>query len=203
MRRLGAALKPALFLLAFIALANLVSCDGTASISLVGPVGLNASGAVRALTAIARIVLMVGASLAVTASTPPTQIANACVALGRPLRRLHVPVDEVGLVLSLALRFIPLVAEETARIRLSQEARGVDFGRGGLTERIGVWVSVLIPMVVGLFRRADRLAASMDARCFESGSRVARMPQPLDRRNQVLLVGGILCIAALVAVSHL
>lgn len=202
-RRLGAALKPALFLLAFIVLANLVSCDGTASISLVGPVGLNASGAVRALTAIARIVLMVGASLAVTASTPPTQIASACVALGRPLRRLHVPVDEVGLVLSLALRFIPLVAEETARIRLSQEARGVDFGQGGPTERIGVWVSVLIPMVVGLFRRADRLAASMDARCFESGSRVARTPQPLDRRNQVLLVGGILCIVALVAVSHL
>ncbi len=103
----------------------------------------------------------------------------------------------LGTVLSLALRFIPLVSEELNRIRLAQRARGASFDNGTVIERIGVWASVLTPLMIGLFRRADRLAEAMSARCYDAVS-AGRLPAPrplgsLDRR--VLVVGTGLAIA--------
>ncbi len=201
--RLARALRPACVLLAFIVAANLISCDGSAAVVIAGPVGLNAAGAARALTAIARIVIMIGASLVVTETTTPPQVAQACVTLGRPLRAVRVPVDEIGLVLSLALRFIPVVAEEMGRVRLSQEARGVSFTEGPLIRRVRVWVSVLTPAVVGLFRRADRLAAAMDARCYEEGARRPLAPRPLAARDRVVLATATALMVAIAALSRI
>lgn len=195
--RILRAMRPVAIVLAFTLIANLVSCDGRATIELAGPVGLDPAGGLRGLLAVVRIALLVGFSLVVAASTTGTQLSDACVRLLRPCARWGVPVGPLGTVLSLALRFIPLVSEELNRIRLAQRARGASFDNGTVIERIGVWASVLTPLMIGLFRRADRLAEAMSARCYDAVS-AGRLPAPrplgsLDRR--VLVVGTGLAIA--------
>lgn len=161
-------MRPVAIVLAFTLLANMVSCDGHANIALAGTVGISTTGALRGLMAVLRIVLLVGFSLVVASSTTGTQISDACVRLLRPLARVGVPVAALGTVLSLALRFIPLVSEELMRIRLAQRARGAHFDEGPLVQRIGTWASVLTPLIIGLLRRADRLAEAMAARCYDN-----------------------------------
>lgn len=195
--RILSAMRPVAIVLTFTLIANLVSCDGRATIELAGPVGLDPAGGLRGLLAVVRIVLLVGFSLVVAASTTGTQLSDACVRLLRPCARWGVPVGPLGTVLSLALRFIPLVSEELNRIRLAQRARGASFDNGTVIERIGVWASVLTPLMIGLFRRADRLAEAMSARCYDAAS-AGRLPAPrpleaLDCR--VLIVGTGLAIA--------
>lgn len=195
--RILSAMRPVAIVLTFTLIANLVSCDGRATIELAGPVGLDPAGGLRGLLAVVRIALLVGFSLVVAASTTGTQLSDACVRLLRPCARWGVPVGPLGTVLSLALRFIPLVSEELNRIRLAQRARGASFDNGTVIERIGVWASVLTPLMIGLFRRADRLAEAMSARCYDAVS-AGRLPAPrplgsLDRR--VLIVGTGLAIA--------
>ena len=195
--RILSAMRPVAIVLTFTLIANLVSCDGRATIELAGPVGLDPAGGLRGLLAVVRIVLLVGFSLVVAASTTGTQLSDACVRLLRPCARWGVPVGPLGTVLSLALRFIPLVSEELNRIRLAQRARGASFDNGTVIERIGVWASVLTPLMIGLFRRADRLAEAMSARCYDAVS-AGRLPAPrpleaLDCR--VLIVGTGLAIA--------
>ena len=202
-RRMVAALRPAAVLMAFIIVANLVSCDGTADVALARAWGLNLAGAERAVTAVVRIAVMLVLSLVVCATTTPTAVADACVRLASPLSRWGVPVDEAGMVLSLALRFIPLVTDEVHRVELAQRSRGVCFDAGGMVARIRVWGSVLVPVMVGLFRRADRIGAAMDARCYHEGARSARDPLPLALRDKAVLAAGLVLIILMAALPHL
>lgn len=202
-RRMLAALRPAAVLMAFIIVANLVSCDGTADVALAGSWSLNLAGAERAVTAVVRIAVMLILSLVVCATTTPTAVADACVRLASPLSRWGVPVDEAGMVLSLALRFIPLVTDEVHRVELAQRSRGVHFDTGGIVARIRVWGSVLVPVMVGLFRRADRIGAAMDARCYHEGARSARDPLPLAPRDKAALAAGLVLIVLMAALPHL
>lgn len=192
------ALRPAAIVLAFALFANLISCDGRATVALAGPVGLNPAGGLRGLAAALRIALLLGFSLVVASSTTATQISDACMRLLRPCRRVGVPVAQLGCVLSLALRFIPLTGEEVMRIHTAQRARGVRFDSGGLAARGRAWVAVLAPMVVGLLRRADRLGEAMAARCYPEGPDAPLVaPHALEPREWLLLAGGVLLAAAL------
>ena len=194
--------RPVAVILAFTLIANLVSCDGRGSVALMGPVRLDLDGGMRGLAAVARIMLLVGFSLAVSSSTTGTQISDATVRLLRPAARMGAPVAALGTVLSLALRFIPLVSEELGRIRLAQRARGARFDEGFLFERIRVWGSVLTPLMIGLFRRSDRLADSMAARCYDaSASGRLPAPRPLGPGDRAVLAGGLLVFAVLIAAS--
>lgn len=184
-------LRPVALVLLFTLLANAVSCDGSADVVLAASVGIDKMGAIRGVMAVLRIALLVGFSICVASSTTGTQISDAVVRLLSPLVRVGAPVAPLGMVLSLALRFIPLVSEELSRIRLAQRARGARFDEGALTERISVWASVLTPLMVGLFRRADRLAEAMSARCYDAVA-AGRLPsaRPLGKRDVLVLVGG-------------
>lgn len=135
-------------------------------VPLIGSFGLVPAGLARGCFFAVRIVLLVVASLVVTYTTTSTQMTDALAAFLRPLRRLHVPVDDVAMVFSLALRFIPVTAEEFGRVHDAQWARGAAFAEGSLWERLRAWQTVLIPLFVGLFRRADSLAIAMDSRCY-------------------------------------
>lgn len=135
-------------------------------VALVGSFGLVPAGFARGCFFAARIVLLVVASLVVTYTTTSTQMTDALATFMRPLRRVHVPVDDVAMVFSIALRFIPVTAEEFGRVHDAQWARGAAFAEGSLWERLRAWQTVLIPLFVGLFRRADSLAVAMDARCY-------------------------------------
>ena len=187
------ALKPVAFILAFTLLANAVALDGHGDIALWGGFGLDTAGALRGFLAIARIALLLGFS----ASSTPPQLADACVSLLSPLGRLGVPVSDVGLMLSLALRFIPIVSEEFFRVQLAQRSRGVDFSGGSILHRIRAWASVLTPLVVSLFRRADRLGESMCARCYAEGGQISVEMPPVPVRDRLVLVCG-LAVCALI-----
>ncbi|WP_346679867.1 energy-coupling factor transporter ATPase [Enorma massiliensis] len=196
------ALKPVALLFAFIVCANLVSCDGSADVAIAGSVGISTVGAARAATAVARIIMLVCLALSVATSTTPTKLAHACTSLMRPLGHIGVPIEDVGLVLSMALRFIPVVSEEAGRIRLAQRARGVNFDEGPVLRRVRAWAAVLTPLVVGLFRRADRVAESMDARCYGQRSSGQHRRVPLQPADKLVLLGGFVVMAVLTVLSY-
>lgn len=196
------ALKPVALLFAFIVCANLVSCDGSADVAIAGSVGISTVGAARAATAVSRIIMLVCLALSVATSTTPTKLAHACTSLMRPLGHIGVPIEDVGLVLSMALRFIPVVSEEAGRIRLAQQARGVNFDEGSVLRRVRAWAAVLTPLVVGLFRRADRVAESMDARCYGQRSSGQHRRVPLQPADKLVLLGGLVVMAVLTVLSY-
>lgn len=194
-------MRPVGIVLAFTLLANLVSCDGRADIALAGPVGLSAAGGLRGFTAVCRIFLLVGFSVCMASSASPTALSDAAVRLAKPLGVLGVPVADVGLAMMIAIRSIPLVEAEARHVQSAQAARCAPFDEGGLVERIGVWGSVLVPLVVGLFRQADRMAEAMDARCYGSGASTRLAPRSLAARDWLALVMGLAGMAAVVLVS--
>lgn len=201
-RSVARALKPMAVILVFTLLANLVSCDGNPRAFAVGPVGVDVVGGIRGLKAVSRIVLLVGFALTVSASTTPTQISDAIVRLLRPCARWGLPVAQLGAVLSLALRFIPLVGEELSRIQMAQRARGVSFDGGGLLARIKAWVSIFIPLLTSLMRRADCIGVAMAARCYPEGADAPLpAPRPLSSYDWGVLVGGSVVAAVLVFIG--
>lgn len=140
--------------------------DGIDPVVIAGSFGFVPSGFARGCFYALRIVLLVAASLLVSFTTTSTQLTQAFSSFLRPLRAVRAPVDDIASVLSIALRFIPLVAEELGLIHDAQWSRGARFGEGGLMARLRAWATVLVPLFVSMFRRADNLACAMDARCY-------------------------------------
>lgn len=135
-------------------------------LTIAGSFGFVPAGFARGCFYAIRIVLLVVASLLVSFTTTSTELTEAFASFLGPLRKLRVPTDDVASVLSIALRFIPLVAEEMGRVRDAQWARCARLDDGGLLVRLRAWATVLVPLIVGMFRRADALAVAMDARCY-------------------------------------
>lgn len=129
-------------------------------------IGFSQTGFVRGCFFAARILLLVWFSLVVCFTVEATELTQAFSSMMRPLSALRVPVDDIAMVFSIALRFIPQMAEEYFQIRDAQWCRCAEFDEGPVLARVKAHCAIMVPMFVGLFRRADRLAASMDARCY-------------------------------------
>lgn len=145
-------LTPALAILVFIWICNSIPFEVTRSLN--------------ALMYTVRISLVIVASFVVTFTTTSTQLTDALSSVLRPLRGLRVPVDDIALMLSLALRFIPLLFEQLTQIKTAQISRGAQFSSGTLWKRLKTWLVVLVPLFIGFFRHADTVAEAMDARCY-------------------------------------
>lgn len=156
---------------------------------------LSADGLVRGCFFAARMLLLVWASLVLCFSVESTELTWAFASMMSPLRRLRVPVDDVATVFSIALRFIPQMAEEYFQTRDAQWSRCAEFDEGPVLARVRSHCAILIPMFVGMFRRADRLAVSMDARCYGMRGRVRT-----DVRARGLGGASVVCLAAVCAV---
>lgn len=152
-------LRPAALILALSVASNAINPRGPAGLLAGGPGS-------RGAFVVCRIALVVGFALSFSSTTPPPAIADGLAALLAPLRRVGVPVGAVAMSASVAMRFIPLTAEEVDRIRCAQRARGARLDEGGPLRRLRGWGQVLVPLVVGLFRRADELAGAMVDRCY-------------------------------------
>ena len=152
-------------------------------------------GLLNAAFIIVRITLVVlGASL-LTLTTSPVEIADGIESLLYPLKWIKFPVHEFALIMSIALRFIPTLLEETDRIIKAQKARGSDFESGNIFKRAKALVPVLIPLLISSFRRADELADAMDARCY-SGSKIRTKYKKMTLTWRDLI--GVLVIAGLI-----
>ena len=125
-------------------------------------------------TAIRLIYLIFGSSL-MTLTTTPNHLTDGLERLLEPLRIIHVPAHEVAMMMSIALRFIPILLEETDKIMKAQTARGADFERGGLIRKVKGLVPLLVPLFISAFRRASDLALAMEARCYRGGKGRTKM----------------------------
>ena len=141
------------------------------SIAWIGSFGIKPMGAVRGLYFVLRIVLLVGATSLLTFTTSVVAISDALILLMRPLVKFKVPTEDIATMFSIALRFIPITAEEADKIVVAQSARGAVFDKGGPLKRAKAWVPVMIPLFVSLFRRADELACAMETRCYAGQGR--------------------------------
>ncbi len=151
-----------------------------------------------------RMILLLLASFIVCFTSTSTELVDAFARLMAPLRALHAPVDDVALVLSMAIRFIPLIAEEYLRIRDAQACRAASFETGPIAGRIKAQGAVFIPLFVSLFRRADSIALAMDARCYGYAAQNCAAERtslngrrPMGFASAFALCGGVLLLALL------
>ncbi|MBQ7397651.1 MAG: energy-coupling factor transporter transmembrane protein EcfT [Clostridia bacterium] len=169
-------IKAILFIMAFTALINVFFTKGETPLVEWGFIHIYAEGLWQALFMIVRItVLIVGTGMFLTYTTTPIMLTDALEQLLAPLRVLHVPVHEFAMMMTIALRFIPTLVEETNKIMSAQKARGADFTSGSLISRAKALIPILIPLFVSAFRRADELATAMECRCYHGGTGRTRM----------------------------
>jgi energy-coupling factor transport system permease protein len=157
------------FILVFTVLAQTVRWEPATAFLRIGPLGLTAAGLATGLLFASRILLLVVGTSVVTLTTTPMELTDALEWVMRPLGRLGFPAHDVAMMLSIALRFVPLTADVADQVLTAQRARGARLDRGGLVSRARAWIPVLVPLFVDLFRRADRLAHAMEARCYRGG----------------------------------
>ncbi|MBQ9728298.1 MAG: energy-coupling factor transporter transmembrane protein EcfT [Clostridia bacterium] len=163
--------KAILFLLLFTAVLNLFFYEGETVLWKWKFIEISKEGIYYTIFLAARLFLLVLGSTLLTLTTTPVSLTDGLESLLLPLKWIRFPVHELALIMSIALRFIPILTDETARIMNAQKARGADFESGGLIQRAKAVIPVLIPLLISAFRRADELGDAMDARCY-SGSKV-------------------------------
>lgn len=131
------------------------------------------------------ILLIIGASL-MTLTTTPNQLTDGLERLMNPLNKIHVPVHEIAMLMSIALRFIPILMEETDKIMKAQIARGADFESGNLIHKVKGMVPLLVPLFISAFRRANDLAMAMEARCYHGGDGRTQMKPLVYKRRDIM-----------------
>ncbi|MDY5783014.1 MAG: energy-coupling factor transporter transmembrane component T [Gemmiger sp.] len=169
-------LKPIFPIVVFTAVLNLffITGEGDPLVHL-GFVRIYAEGVRYAVLMAVRIVALIAGTSLLTYTTSPIVLTDAIEALLKPFARLHLPVHELAMMMTIALRFIPLLIEETEKIMNAQKARGAMLDNGKFMERIKALVPVLIPLFISAFRRADELAMAMECRCYHGGEGRTRL----------------------------
>lgn len=144
------------------------------------------------------------ASSVLTFTTSPTQLTDAIERLLKPLSKLRVPVHEFAMMMTIALRFVPTLLEETDKIMAAQKARGADMESGGLVQRIRALVPVLIPLFISAFRRAYDLATAMESRCYHGGEGRTKMKSlHFGASDWGVLLGSVAVLGAFIALNLL
>ena len=167
-RALFRGLKPVLFIIAFTAVLNLFYTPGTV-IAQLWIFRVTREGVITAVAMMLRISLLIMGTFLLTYTTSPIRLTDGLEDLLGPLKKLGVPVHELAMMMSIALRFIPTLIEETDKIMSAQRARGADFESGNLLQRAKALIPLLVPLFVSAFRRADELATAMECRCYHGG----------------------------------
>ncbi len=169
-------LKPIIMISVFTAVINLFWTVGEVPLFELGFIRIYSEGIWRAIYMMIRIVsLVMGTSILLTYTTSPMDLTDALETLLSPLKKIRVPVHEFSMMMSLALRFVPTLIEETEKIINAQKARGADFESGNLLSRAKALIPILIPLFVSSFSRATDLAVAMECRCYVGGDGRTRM----------------------------
>lgn len=187
-------LKPLALLISITVFFQLLFSQGETILFEVGWFILTLEGVINAILIMLRFVLIVSMSTILTLTTTPLEIADGIEALLRPLKRFKVPVQEIALILSIALRFVPTLMQETEKIMNAQKARGVSFDEGNLLARMKKIVPLLIPLFISSIERADQLAVAMTARGYRGGDNRTKLRQLLWS-NLDYVVFGVFTIA--------
>ncbi len=165
LRALVRGLKPILFIICFTAVLNLFYTPGEIWVSF-WIFKITKEGIFTAFFMILRITMLIMGTFLLTYTTSPIALTDGLETLLGPLKKIRVPVHELAMIMSIALRFIPTLIEETDKIMSAQKARGADFESGNLLQRARALVPILVPLFISAFRRADELAVAMECRCY-------------------------------------
>lgn len=184
--------KPLFVIICFSAIINMISVGGEVLIKL-GLVSITKQGLWMAFYLVIRLVYLVIGSSVMTFTTTPNQLTDGLEKGFRFLKKVHIPVHEIAMMMSIALRFIPILTEELDKIMKAQMSRGVDFESGNILERGKKLIPVLVPLFIAAIRRASDLAMAMDARCYNGGEGKTRL-HPLVYKKQDYAAYGIMLL---------
>jgi energy-coupling factor transport system permease protein len=165
------------FILSFTVVLNVFLTRGETVFWTFGIFSITLEGILFALKMGGRLILLVVGTSMLTLTTSPIQLTDGIEYLLKPFAKMGLPAHEIAMMMSIALRFIPILLEETDKIMKAQMARGADFESGKMLERAKAMVPILIPLFISAFRRAEELAMAMEARCYRGGSGRTRMNQ--------------------------
>ena len=194
-------MKPIVMILVFTGVLNLFfTREGKTLVNIADVVIITQGGLTRAVFMMARILMLITGTFLLTYTTSPISLTDGLEALLNPLKKLHVPVHELSMMMCIALRFIPTLIEETDKIMSAQKARGADFENGSLMERARALIPILVPLFIGAFRRADELATAMECRCYQGGEGRSKMKILRYRRNDMKAFGMGIALVVLIAV---
>lgn len=192
-------MKAIVFLLVFAAVFNLFLTPGEVLVSF-WKLKITKEGVKIASLMAARLCFLIMGSSVMTLTTTPNQLTDALEKLLGPLKRLRVPVHEIAMMMSIALRFIPILLEETDKIMKAQIARGADFESGNLIKKAKSLVPLLVPLFISAFRRANDLAMAMEARCYRGGDGRTKMKPLVYRKRDYVSYGVLTVYLALIVV---
>ena len=202
-RALFRGLKTVLFIIAFTAVLNLFYTPGTV-IAQFWIFHVTREGVTTAVAMMLRISLLIMGTFLLTYTTSPIRLTDGLESLLNPLKKIHVPVHELAMMMAIALRFIPTLIEETDKIMSAQKARGADFDSGNIFQKAKALVPILVPLFISAFRRADELATAMECRCYHGGEgRTKLHVLKYQRRDYVALAGGAVILALVVVLRRL
>ncbi len=184
-------MKTIILLLLITVVFNLFLTPGTALVSI-WKLTITVEGLRMATSMAIRLTLLIIGSSVMTLTTTPNHLTDGMEKMMRPLKVIKVPVHEVAMMMSIALRFIPILLEETDKIMKAQIARGADFENGNLIKRAKALVPLLVPLFISAFRRANDLAMAMEARCYRGGEGRTKMKPLCYKKHDYIAYGCIL-----------
>ena len=194
-------LKPLILIIIITAVLNLFYTDGRVLVQF-WIFKITAEGIRSAFFMVLRIMMLISGTFLLTYTTSPLAITDGLELLLSPLKKLRFPVHELAMMMSIALRFIPTLLEETDKIMSAQKARGADFETGSLLRRARALLPLLIPLFVSAFRRADELASAMECRCYHGGEGRTRMNTLTWRgHDTAALILGIALLAGIIVLN--
>ena len=192
-------LKAIFFLLLFTVVLNMFLTKGQVLVQF-WIFRITKQGLYQALFVGLRLILLIVGSSMMTLTTTPIELTDGIERLLRPLKKIHVPVHEIAMMMSIALRFIPILLEETDKIMRAQMARGADFESGNVIQRAKSLIPILVPLFLSAFRRAGELATAMEARCYRGDVGRTRMKELKYKKRDwiaflLILLGACLIVA--------
>lgn len=196
-------MKPLVFILVFTGILNLFFTPGERVIVAFWGLKITVEGVVQAFFMVTRILMLISGTFLMTYTTSPIALTDGLESLLGPLKKIHLPVHELAMMMCIALRFIPTLIEETDKIMSAQKARGADFESGKLMERVKALVPILVPLFISAFRRADELATAMECRCYQGGNGRTKMKLLRYKRRDFYGFGiAVVLLAAVFTLKH-
>ena len=202
-KQLVRGLKPVLFIIIFTGILNLFFTPGDRYLVEVGFLRISDTGLKNAVFMVLRVMMLIMGTFLMTYTTSPISLTDGLERLLNGLKRFHVPVHELAMMMSIALRFIPTLIEETDKIMSAQKARGADFESGNIIQKAKALIPILVPLFISAFRRAAELATAMECRCYHGGEgRTKLHVLKYERRDYIALILGVLVVAVIFALRH-
>ncbi|WP_337593409.1 energy-coupling factor transporter transmembrane component T [Vescimonas sp.] len=195
-RSLTKGLKPIVIIVIFTAVMNLFFTKGTPVCDVWLLRHITWEGLVAAVKMLLRIVMLIMGTFLLTYTTSPIALTDGLESLLGFLKKIKAPIHELSMMMSIALRFIPTLIEETDKIMSAQKARGADFESGNIFRRAKALVPILVPLFISAFRRADELATAMECRCYHGGEGRTALHVLHYERADWLVLGGFIVLAA-------